>query len=475
MKKKKSFLSIFFLLVSGVVVADSSVLLGGVDGIFEPTDVSGQLCPEELDYIEKRLPSIKSSLCSFLGEKELNHYPSISICFSGGGYRAMLGSLAFMETAEEIGLLGTAKYIASLSGSTWMLGHLLLRMQYEGVTIKKFKEIVLKRLERKFLKFTTFDLAVITIELLRVLKDRGRIEPADVWGMILWNRLFGDIRRSARMSFSEIRTLLTTSSAMPFPLFSTILSDLYPYEWLEVNPFTTGSDFLGGYIPTKEFDSVFNNGVCQKLYPEKSLGWFFAMFGSAYNISFGDIFILLAKSSGSSLLISKMEKMVEEYQLQEKRFLTSWINNFVYAIPSVPLTDRKHIEISDAGIDFNIPIPLVTRASRSSDIIIVLDSSSDADPKLYHELRYAAEYAKRKGIKFPSMDAPKNITENVLLFEDTDKTVPIVLYFAIRSKTSTFDFDYTKAEIDEIFKNIKTMIVESQVGVKDVLKRKCFA
>src|SRR5579871_5411386 len=85
--------------------------------------VGNDLHPQEQEYLRNRAPKIKSALERALElSLEEKDAPAISLICSGGGYRAMLGSMGAFSGLQKIGLLDAITYISSLSGSTWALG-----------------------------------------------------------------------------------------------------------------------------------------------------------------------------------------------------------------------------------------------------------------------------------------------------------------------------------------------------------------
>jgi phospholipase A2 len=446
--------------------------------VLEKVDVSCKLCPEERAYISARQPSVDKALLDFAGrDASLTDSwspPTVSLCCSGGGYRAMTATLGCLLGLEEIGLLPGIKYMATLSGSSWCIGHLLLRMQEENVNLKQFREIAQKRIEEDVFDPTKSDLSEITIEILRILSERFRFEPADLMGILIADQLFGDMHDPQNITFSKIRNLLEGDSHdMPFPLFSLILSDLFPYEWLEVNPFMTGSDYFCSYIRTRAFDSQFSGGSCYKLFQERSLGWFLAMFGSAYNVSLGDMLMELAKNDKNDFLIKVVNGLIDKIDLHELRAFSSPVNNFSWKMKVSPLADREQIELSDAGIAFNIPFPLIQREGRESDIIIVCSAGKSANNGDYRELKFAKEYSKRKGHKFPPLDNPKKINDHLLIFEDeVDQDVPIIVYFINPVEVPTFTLEYSQELFDSVCDSMKNLVLGSKAVLIDLVGKR---
>src|SRR5579872_2746591 len=100
------------------------------------------LCHEELQAIHARLPHIKRSVERLLnGSISSKHVPHISIACSGGGFRAMIAATGFMRGLEKIGVLESALYFATLSGSAWMSASWLT----QNISLDDFRTFLRKR------------------------------------------------------------------------------------------------------------------------------------------------------------------------------------------------------------------------------------------------------------------------------------------------------------------------------------------
>lgn len=454
--------------------AISGLFFGKNSGIL--VDDSCKLSSSEDYYVSKRSRFVEDSLKKLVGKSEDydGNLPKISFCFSGGGYRSMVASLGFVIGAKEIGLYDATTYISTLSGSTWFLGNFLTRLFLFGSDLNQFRETLQKRVKIGFWDTKTFDLNSIMDKVANLIAERREFEAADLWGIILADRLFGDIENHQDITFSKIRDLFFRDGTNePFPLFSLSLSDFFPYEWLEVNPYYSGSDFLSCYIPTSAFDSKFQGGVCKKLFKERSLGWFFALFGSAYNISFGDLMIVLAKEANKKWFLDLVNLIVDKNNLHERRFLASPVNNFAYQKGTLGFSRRKKIELSDAGMSFNLPFPPLFREGRNSDIVFVCDSSSNTNKKGYPELHYAQAYMRRKGIKFPPLNKPIRIGNNITVFEDTsDRSVPMIIYCTNPTSVPTRILSYQKETFDKLCDSMKDVVVDNKQALIKFINRK---
>jgi hypothetical protein len=84
----------------------------------------------ELEALKARAKKTVPALQKFREDNKIplpnDRKPTIGIALSGGGWRAMLSSAAFLDGLSEIGLLDAVSYVAGLSGGSWCVYQLLL-------------------------------------------------------------------------------------------------------------------------------------------------------------------------------------------------------------------------------------------------------------------------------------------------------------------------------------------------------------
>mmetsp|Transcript_16499 Transcript_16499/g.39438 ORF Transcript_16499/g.39438 Transcript_16499/m.39438 type:complete len:1357 (+) Transcript_16499:109-4179(+) len=83
----------------------------------------GGMCAEEAELLAVRKAKVREALEKLLGEPVApEHVPTIALCLSGGGVRAMIASLGALLAAEELGVLDCCSYTSALSGGAWLQG-----------------------------------------------------------------------------------------------------------------------------------------------------------------------------------------------------------------------------------------------------------------------------------------------------------------------------------------------------------------
>lgn len=82
------------------------------------------LCDEELAFVQRRKKFTTSALARYLeipeAEIDPQDVPTIALCGSGGGLRALVAGASSCLSAQESGLFECATYTAGVSGSCWL-------------------------------------------------------------------------------------------------------------------------------------------------------------------------------------------------------------------------------------------------------------------------------------------------------------------------------------------------------------------
>lgn len=456
---------------------------------------SESLCRRECAFLEKRKLFIKAGAEKFLecdlSETEL---PNVALCFSGGGYRSMIGTLAILKVSEEMGLLDTINYISSLSGSTWALstwlGHDLDFNDLITLTRSQISGSIIGGIDR------------------RLLLENGiwklfygqKMSLVGIWGSIIANVLFSDFEKnyigSAQMrilrgkmpKLSQFRFKIAKGN-LPMPIFTAVsVSDRY--QWVEFNPYEVGLIGHNKYIPSWSFGRRFDKGLSTDYAPEHGIDYLMGIWGSAFTASLGEI---LNHCSNKKLL-----EEVAGVPKKKPGILTGDItaklrSDFLKLrlsparIKNMEIEDEgSFLTLVDAGVDFNLPVPPLLKKERKIDLIIICDLSSNAETA--SELRYAEKYAEKNELRFPKISY-EGIEQSIIsIFKDPDPEVPVVIYIPMLkndnySKTfdpknlvkmggycSTFNLQYTPQQFDELFGLMSYNLSCSMPQIKEALK-----
>ncbi|HLC07374.1 MAG TPA: hypothetical protein VJJ26_04250 [Candidatus Babeliales bacterium] len=385
---------------------------------------------DERAYLAKRKPKVKAAFEKMLGRSLDGKYvPTMAIVASGGGYRAMLGTIGGLCAAEKLGITAATTYITALSGSTWALSAWVST----GMSIESFKQYVQNSIQKDIYKVTLGEAKnIIDMFAVKLAFDEP-LTTVDVYGALLANHLLSKYGSDCQRVYLSQQAGRVQNGDIPYPIYTAIdAREAVAREphWYEFTPHEIGSPYFGVYVPAWGYGRKFYGGGSTDFAPEQSLGFLMATWGSAHGVHFGRVWEEIIQGvPGSSLIRAAVEKKLVD-PLTGKRVDASWgeVFNFMYGIPNQELQSRPTIKFVDAGIDFNLPYPPVSgeRPERKADIMLFLDFSGGS---LLYSLKKTEEYARRKGLKFPKIDYTDVEKKALSVFKDpSDPSVPVVIY-----------------------------------------------
>lgn len=448
---------------------------------------------EERMFIEKRLPYVKEGLEKFLKVPLLEHkVPRIGMVFSGGGFRAMLTTLGFLCGAEKIGLLDATFYCSGLSGSTWALAPWIA----SGKTLQEYTTTLTKKITNGIDHINDpYELGELLQVFVTKLLYKQFVSAMDIYGGLIANTLLKtEVKNPLTLKLTDAHKQVIQGK-IPMPIYSAIQENKGPYEWMEFTPFEIGSSFLKSYIPTWAYGRKFKGGISKDTSPEQTLGYFMGTFGSAFAVNLKDVIHYSATELSSlsnrfpDILAKTLKKcltLIVHSFVGEIRLFPSMLANFTYLYGSGPFQQEKTITLIDAGIDFNLAFPPLLRAARQVDIMIVYDASAEISNA--PELKRAALYAQRNGIKFPPINFQDASTQPISIFKDpTDSNVPVIIYFPrLKNEqfSTTFDperciqeeychsfnFVYKPEEAQQLCDFAEFILKEKKKAVKQAIK-----
>jgi hypothetical protein len=505
-----------------VPTADTTVTLN----YGKPSDV--QLPPEEVRTMTERERRAKPIIERISGAMNIHHTPRISLCFSGGGLRAMFSALGFSLGLQQTGLLDATTHAAGLSGSTWFL----MKWLEQGGEPSKLAAIAgeLRRSMAKGLvpeelldpqtqainKWAAFKQLAYggTLDLdhdfstqfyaTRICPEGVCIDPmptmVDLWGYFLGRRLFETKRDKYQFTLSSLAPN-AEHAQMPMPIFTSVdnnddkgfieswtkwswsNAEQEPpkdYRWFVVTPFSAGllSPNLFADVPTwamgrkykapiawgattseKEPSYNFHPFLDTKPKPgepplqlasyyrlEPSATQLLGAFGSAFTVSLGEIARMMEEDlkgkaakaewlaigahylekGGRWLAGASQETMVPYVapgKLQEvadrvsKDLVTSQSDRQFFN--GLGLYDfynggNRLLELRDAGVFYNLPLPPLFNPQRNLDVIVILDVSGDLHDRTksgasligneLEKFRRHPQYVPGKGLPHDLMD-----------------------------------------------------------------------
>lgn len=456
-------------------------------GLQATVRISNDLCAEELDFIKKRKNYVRTALARYLGLQESQvdprDVPTIAICGSGGGLRAMVSGAASCLSAQEAGLLDCATYTAGVSGSCW------LQALYNSTIGGQRHDRVVEHLKQRIGTHIAYPPAFL--ELLTRLPtskyvlsgtvERLKGDPkvdfglVDVYGLLLATRLLIpkdelDVYTSD-LKLSHQRRYLG-AGAHPLPIYAAIRHELHErqrnkgnefgdlddkkehlqarekaekegwFQWFEITPYELFCEEISAGIPTWSIGRHFKNGksINEETglgLPELRMPFLMGIFGSAFCATlshyYKEIRPLVKGLAGFEAVDDVLQKNDEELTKLHP------VNGGAIPNPALGLEDQlspttpqsifkdNYIKLMDAGMSNNLPIYPLLRHGRDVDIIICFDAS--ADIKQENWLSVVDGYAKQRGLKgwpvgagWPAHDTP--FEESTKVLHDADDVTP---------------------------------------------------
>ncbi|KAI9841538.1 MAG: hypothetical protein M1837_000639 [Sclerophora amabilis] len=416
--------------------------------------VSNDICDEEKDFVHKRRVATRIALARYLGvpvdEVHPDDVPTIAICSSGGGLRALVAGAGSYLSAQEAGLLQCVTYTAGVSGSCWL--QTLYNSSLGGRGYDKLVDHLKARLG-VHIAFPPTALGLLTTSptskfLLSGILEKINGDPesnfglVDVYGLLLAARLLvpkGELEiQDKDLKISNQRAFVDYGSN-PLPIYTAVRHEIPLeeaqsdegkgkdgdferakerakqeswFQWFEFTPHELWCEELQAGIPTWSVGRKFRNGrnipdENGLNLPEQRIPLMMGIWGSAFCATlshyYKEIRPILKTLSG----FGGVDQMIEERNddlIKVHPIDPASIPNYVLGMKErLPLTcpesifQSSHLKLMDAGMSNNLPIYPLLRPGRNIDILIAFDAS--ADIKTENWLSVADGYARQRGVK----------------------------------------------------------------------------
>ena len=417
--------------------------------------ISKELCNEELEFRAQRKRHTTKALAKYLGIREQDIHPddvpTIAMCASGGGLRALTAGTSSYLSAQEDGLFDCVTYTAGVSGSCW------LQALYNSSIGKSSHERIIKHLKKRIgthIAFPPTALGLMTSAPTSKFLLSGFVEKlmassatafglVDVYGLLLGARLLvphGDLEVEDRdLKLSNQRTYID-NGLNPMPIYTAVrhelpldedLPDLEKksisipeevkekaaaeswFQWFEFTPYEFFCEELDAGIPTWSLGRLFANGHSilrqdsSSYLPEVRVPLLMGIWGSAFCATLSHYYKEIRPLLKGLVGFSGMDDILEERNddlVKVHPITPSAIPSFTLGLEDrLPKTcpksifSTKNLQLMDAGMSNNLPIYPLLRPGRNVDILIAFDAS--ADIKTENWLSVADGYAKQRGVK----------------------------------------------------------------------------
>ncbi|KAI0165507.1 cytosolic phospholipase A2 zeta [Xylariaceae sp. FL1272] len=414
--------------------------------------VSDDLCSEEKEFLARRKRILTAALAHYLElpEREIHpdDVPTIAMCGSGGGLRALVAGTGSMLAAQEDGLFDCITYTSGVSGSCW-----LQSLYHSSITERRLDRLVdhLKARLGIHIAFPPAALSSVTSSptnklLLSSIVEKLRGDPnadfglVDVYGILLAARLlvpkgelgvndkdfkisnqrdyikYGQnpmpIYTAVRHEIPDLLTGMTDPDRSPSDAEKEIAKQEAWFQWFEITPYEFFCEEFSAGIPTWAIGRRFNGGkdVMPESgfhLPEMRMPILMGIFGSAFCATlshyYREVRPLVRNLTGfgalDELIHGRNEDLVKVHPIDP-----ALIPNFAFGMDdtlrnTTPTTIQKneYIQLMDAGMSNNLPIYPLLRPGRDVDVVVAFDAS--ADVKTDNWLSVADGYARQRGIK----------------------------------------------------------------------------
>lgn len=414
--------------------------------------VSDQLCDEEKEYLARRKKVATMALARYLGLKEEDVHPedvpTIAMCGSGGGLRALVAGAGSLLAAQEDGLFDCVTYTSGVSGSCW------LQTLYHSSFTEQRLENVIDHLKARLgihiayppAAFSSVLSAPTNKLLLSSMVEKLKGDPnatfglVDVFGILLAARLLvpkGELGVNERdFKLSNQREYIQYGQN-PLPIYTAVRHEIPDvvgvaansgpaseeaketakqeawFQWFELTPYEFFCEEFSAGIPTWAMGRNFKNGLDVPPengfhMPELRVPALLGIYGSAFCATLSHYYREIRPLVRSLTGFSTIDEMIHgrnEDLAKVHPIDPASVPNFVYGMDDdqlryttpTAIARTPYIQLMDAGMSNNLPIYPLLRPGRDVDIIIAFDAS--ADIKTDNWLSVTDGYARQRGIK----------------------------------------------------------------------------
>ncbi|EQB50822.1 cytosolic phospholipase A2 zeta [Colletotrichum gloeosporioides Cg-14] len=414
--------------------------------------VSNDLCDEEKEFLSRRKRVTTMALAKYLDidEKDVHpeDVPTIAMCGSGGGLRALVAGTGSMLAADEDGLFDCVTYTSGVSGSCWLqtLYHSSISHGSLGRVLQHLKARAGIHIAYPPVAFQTLLSAPTSKYLLSGLVEKLKGDPnadfglVDVYGLLLAARYLvprGDLEVNDRdFKLSNQREYIKYGQN-PLPIYTAVRHEIPDvdvdgavgapatseaakevakkeawFQWFEITPYEFFCEEFSAGIPTWAMGRRFDNGVDVPPeegfhLPETRMPFLLGVFGSAFCATLSHYYHEIRPLVQSLTGFGTLDEMIYGYNEDLSKVHPidpGTVANFAYGMEGkLPKTAPKsifgteYIQLMDAGMSNNLPIYPLLRPGRDVDVLVAFDAS--ADIKTDNWLAVADGYARQRGIK----------------------------------------------------------------------------
>lgn len=264
----------------------------------------------------------------------------------------------------------------------------------------------------------------------------------DIYGALLTQQLLSGLAQDPYAITLASQAARVESGDVPYPIYAAILAER-KYEWMEFTPHVVGSDYLKAYVPTWAFGRQFDRGVSVDAAPPQSLGFLMGIWSWVLGIDMREI-LERYSSILPPVLANIVVSVSKEVPIAQRRIAPVPVLNYTKGMQG-PYGLKEKLYLADAGLAFNIPLPIVVKKERAIDVIVILDTNIQRGGKsssLRKSMREVGKYFDRlPTIDYNLVDARDR---GCLVFKNSDPVGPTIIYLPLVKSdaySTTFDPD----------------------------------
>lgn len=426
--------------------------------------VSEALCDEEKEFRRRRKQVAKIALAKYLGinegEVHPDDVPTIAVCGSGGGLRALVAGAGSLLAAEKDGLLDCVTYTAGVSGSCWLqaihfssIGRCSMQRVLDHLKGRIGTHIAYPPVALQTLVSAPTGKYVLSGMVEKLRADAGAaFGLVDIYGLLLAARLLvpvGDLEVDSRDLKISSQQNYIKFGQNPLPIYTAVRHEIPQvvdseektaipgedakrraesepwFQWFEITPYEFFCEEFSAGIPSWAMGRKFEKGTNVLpegglYHPEFKMSLLMGVLGSAFCATLSHYYREIRPVVKGLTGFGTIDEMIcgrDRDLIKLHPIDPAILPNFVYGmegklpgtVPESIYKDR-YIQLMDAGMSNNLPIYPLLRPGREVDIIISFDNS--ADIKQDNWLAVTDGYARQRNIKgWPvGVGWPKGVT-----------------------------------------------------------------
>ena len=407
---------------------------------------------------------------------------NIGLVFSGGGLRATTLTAGYLQGLKQIGCFDMAQYMASLSGSIWAV--MLLMHQGDTDKVERYllsasKKDTLDILSLKRAFKLSLNSILSDVVWPRIVFDQPLRSVDALYGSLLATAFFENDSRRYHYYLADQWGKINKGQ-LPFPLYASISfvkdaeKNFNQYHWIEFNPVEVVDLQERLAVPAFSFGRKFFGGASLDRAPGIADYAIMGAGGSAYTVNFKDLkdmalrdfsqeiqtgITQVVSAVKNNVLLLALKGLADVTLIGGKRVSPAQFNNPWFAYPDVQgwLKNKKYLTLVDAGIDINLPVPLLLRKERQMDVLIVCDSSGNIEKPGNVEMQKVLLYAKKLGYTYEKLAIGD---ESCSVYQDRAHAAPDIIY--INYKNNHRILHDTDPQIKNIVNNYNQLTFDYQ-------------